>query len=93
MPPGIASKSWQRASARLAALHPATYQESYQQFRAQPRPSARAFDRTVAILRTRDPALFTRLLTEEYQLWLTITAPAGNPAPGTALSLLRLAER
>jgi hypothetical protein len=70
IPAAIRSKSWSRASARLADLRADAHRESYEQFRRQGMPDPRAWDRAVAVIREADADLFTRLLTEEYRLWL-----------------------
>jgi hypothetical protein len=81
VPPDIRTKSWQRASARLAELRKAAYRSRYAQFRAQGMTPAKAYDRAIAAVRDGDPDLFARLLAEEYQLWLAVSgdaAPAGD---------------
>jgi hypothetical protein len=78
VPAGIRSKSWQRAVARLADLRATTYQELFGQFRAQGMNRPAAYDRAMAILREADSELFTRILTEEYQLWLTVGTAASR---------------
>jgi hypothetical protein len=83
VPPAIRSKSWQRASARLADLRKAAHQSRVAEFRAQGMTPAKVFERAVAAVRDRDPDLFARLLAEEYQLWLWLAvsgaaAPAGD---------------
>lgn len=88
IPPGIRTKSWQRATARLADLCPGTYQPQFARFRADGMTPARASDRAAATVRGSNPDLFTRLLTEEYQLWLTRPQPPRRPpatsSPATA---------
>ena len=74
VPAGIRSKSWQRAVARLADLRTPAYQELFGQFRAQGMNRPAAYDRATAILREADCDLFTRMLAEEYQLWLAVGA-------------------
>ncbi|HUY46288.1 MAG TPA: hypothetical protein VMV92_11255 [Streptosporangiaceae bacterium] len=84
IPADIRSKSWQRAVARLADLRAPAYRELFDQFRAQGMNRPAAYDRAMAVLREADSDLFTRLLTEEYQLWLAVSAvgPAEHrPAP------------
>ena len=84
VPAGIRSKSWQRATGRLADLRAPAYRESFARFRAQGMNRPAAYDRAMAVLREADSDLFTRMLTEEYQLWLAVD-PAGTPgasAPG-----------
>jgi AraC-like DNA-binding protein len=84
VPPGIRSKSWQRATARLADLRQAAYQARFAQFRAQGMAPAKAYDRAIAAVREGDADLFARLLAEEYQLWLAVSggiAPAGDGGP------------
>ena len=78
VPAGIRSKSWQRAVARLADLRAPAYQELFGQFRAQGMNRPAAYDRAMAILREADSELFTRMLTEEYQLWLAIGTAAAQ---------------
>jgi excisionase family DNA binding protein len=68
VPAGIRSKSWQRATARLAELRAPAYRELFGQFRAQGMNRPAAYDRAMAVLREADSDLFTRMLTEEYQL-------------------------
>lgn len=70
IPANIRTKSWRRASTRLADLRAPAYRESYEQFLAQGMPSARAAERAEAALRESSDVLFTRLLAEEYKLWL-----------------------
>jgi hypothetical protein len=77
IPAVIRTRSWQRASARLADLRAAAYRESYDGFRAQGMPHSRARERAVAVLRDSRSGLFARLLSDEYELWL---AAEGNPA-------------
>jgi hypothetical protein len=72
VPAGIRSKSWQRAVARLADLRASAYRELFGQFRAQGMNRPAAYDRAMAILRDADSELFTRMLTEEYQLWIAV---------------------
>ena len=78
VPAGIRSKSWQRATGRLADLRAPAYRESFARFRAQGMNRPAAYDRAMAVLREADSDLFTRMLTEEYQLWLAVD-PAGTP--------------
>src|ERR1039458_9312640 len=78
VPAGIRSKSWQRAVARLADLRAPAYRELFGQFRAQGMNRPAAYDRAMAILREANSDLFTRMLTEESQLWLAVD-PAGTP--------------
>ena len=80
VPPGIRSKSWQRATARLADLHQAAYQPRYEEFMAQGMPPAKAYDRAIAAVRERYADLFARLLAEEYQLWMAVSRAAGSQA-------------
>jgi hypothetical protein len=72
VPAGIRSKSWQRAVARLADFRAPAYRELFGQFRAQGMNRPTAYDRAMAILREADSDLFTRMLTEEYQLWRAV---------------------
>lgn len=81
VPAAIRSKSWQRATARLAELRPTDYQRRYGQFRAQGMNQQRATARAMAALREANGDLFDRLLTEECQLWLVASA-ADEPTPG-----------
>lgn len=84
VPPGIRSKSWQRATARLADLRKAAHQSRYAEFRTQGMTTAKAFERAIAAVRHGDADLFARLLAEEYQLWLAASgtaAPAGDHGP------------
>ena len=74
----IRSKSWQRAIARLADLQAPAYRELFGQFRAQGMNRPAAYDRAMAVLREADCDLFTRMLTEEYQLWLIVGAAASQ---------------
>jgi hypothetical protein len=81
VPPGIRSKSWQHASARLAHLREAAHQAHFMEFRAQGMAPPKAYDRAIAAVRDGDADLFARLLAEEYQLWLAVSAaatPAGD---------------
>jgi hypothetical protein len=78
VPAGIRSKSWQRAVARLADLRAPAYRELFGQFRAQGMNRPTAYDRAMAILREADSELFTRVLTEEYQLWLAVGSAASQ---------------
>jgi hypothetical protein len=78
VPAGIRSKSWQRAVARLADLRAPAYRELFGQFRAQGMNRPAAYDRAMAILREANSDLFTRMLTEEYQLWLTVGTAASQ---------------
>jgi hypothetical protein len=81
VPPGIRSKSWQRASARLADLRPAAYRSGFAGFRTQGMSPRKASERAAAAIRDRDADLFARLLAEEYQLGLAVSglaAPAGD---------------
>lgn len=80
VPPAIRSKSWQRATARLADLHKAAYQPRYEGFMAQDMPPAKAYDRAVAAIRERYADLFARLLAEEYQLWMAVSCAASSQA-------------
>ena len=82
VPADIRSKSWQRAVARLADLRAPAYRELFGQFQAQGMNRPTAYDRAMAVLRDADSALFTRMLTEEYQLWLTVS-PAHTPSAST----------
>jgi hypothetical protein len=82
VPAGIRSKSWQRATARLADLRAPAYRDLFGQFRAQGMNQPTAYDRAMAILRDDDSDLFTQMLTEEYQLWLTVSATA-TPSAST----------
>ncbi len=74
MPADIRSKSWQRATTRLADPRAPAYRKLFGQFRAQGMNRPAAYDRAMAILREADSDLFTRMLTEEYELWLTVGA-------------------
>ena len=78
VPADISSKSWQRAVARLADLRAPAYRELFGRFQAQGMNRPTAYDRAMAILREADSDLFTRMLTEEYQLWLTVSAAAAQ---------------
>ena len=85
VPAGIRSKSWQRATGRLADLRAAAYRELFTRFRSQGMNRPAAYDRAMAVLREADNDLFTQMLAEEYRLWLAVSA-AGTPgasAPGT----------
>lgn len=83
IPADIRSKSWQRAVARLADLRAPAYRQLFDQFRAQGMNRPAAYDRAKAVLREgeADSDLFTRLLTEEYQLWLAVGPAEHRPAP------------
>ena len=84
VPPDIRSKSWQRASARLADLRRTDYRSRFAGFRAQGMSPRKAYERAVASLRNRDPGLFARLLAGEYQLGLAASgraALAGDTGP------------
>ena len=85
VPAGIRSKSWQRAVARLADLRAPAYRELFGQFRAQGMNRPAAYDRAMAILREADSELFTRMLTEEYQLWLTVGTAASQRGSSAGL--------
>jgi hypothetical protein len=85
VPAGIRSKSWQRVVARLADLRAPAYRELFGQFRAQGMNRPAAYDRAMAILREADSELFTRMLTEEYQLWLTVGAAASQQGSSAVL--------
>jgi hypothetical protein len=76
VPPDIRTKSWQRATARLADLRTTAYRSRYAQLRAHGMTPAKAHDRAIAAVRDRDADLFARLLAEEYQLWLAVSGPA-----------------
>ena len=69
VPPGVRSRSWQRASARLAGLREAAYRSRYAEFRAQGMTAPKAYDRAIAAVREGNADLFARLLAEEYQRW------------------------
>ena len=81
VPADVRSKSWQRAVARLADLRAPAYRELSSQFRAQGMNRPAAYDRAMAILREADSDLFTRMLTEEYQLWLAVGTPPRGKGP------------
>lgn len=72
IPADIRAKSWNRATSNLADLHADRFNELHEQFSAK-MPQPRAYDRAVAALRQFDEPLFTRLLAEEYKLWLIVT--------------------
>ena len=76
VPPGIRSKSWQRASARLADLRKDAHQARFAEFRVQGMGPAKAYDRAIAVVRDGNADLFARLLAEEYQLWLAVSGAA-----------------
>jgi hypothetical protein len=78
VPAGVRSKSWQRATRRLADLRAPAYRELFARFRAQGVNRPAAYDRAMAVLREADSDLFSRMLTEEYRLWLSVGA-AGTP--------------
>jgi hypothetical protein len=80
VPAGIRSKSWQRATARLADLRAPAYRDLFGQFRAQGMNQPTAYDRAMAILRDADSGMFTQMLTEEYQLWLTVSTARTSSA-------------
>ena len=86
MPPGVRSKSWQRACARLAELRKPAYRARFAEFRAQGMAPPKARDRAIAAVREGNADLFARLLAEEYQRWLAqsgVAAPADpRSAPG-----------
>lgn len=90
MPPGIRSKSWQRASARLADLRKADYRSRFAEFRALGMTPAKASERSTAAIRDRHADLFARLLSEEYQLWLAVSG-AAPPADGDGTAALKRA--
>lgn len=69
VPPGVRSRSWQRACARLAGLREAAYRARYAQLRAQGMTPPKAYDRAIAAVREGNADLFARLLAEEYQQW------------------------
>jgi len=71
VPPDPRGKSWQRACGRLADLRRTAYRFHFAEFRAQGMAPSKAYDRAVAALREDNAGLFTRLLAEEYQRWLT----------------------
>lgn len=79
VPPAVRSRSWQRASARLADLREPDHKGHYARFRAQGMTTRRAWERATAELRNASADLFARLLAEEYRLWLT---GAGDAAAG-----------
>jgi hypothetical protein len=82
VPAGIRSKSWHRATTRLADLRAPAYRKLFTQFRAGGMNRAAAYDRAMAVLRDADSDLFTSMLTEEYQLWLLAAAtPASRTRP------------
>ena len=78
VPAGIRSKSWQRATGRLADLRAPAYRDLFTRFRAQGMNRPAAYDRAMAVLREADSDLFTQMLAEEYRLWLAVSA-AGTP--------------
>jgi len=81
VPPGIRSRSWQRACARLAEVREAGYRSRYAEFRAQRMAPPKAYDRAIAAVREGNADLFARLLAEEYQRWLAVpdtATPAGD---------------
>jgi hypothetical protein len=91
LPAGIRSKSWQRATARLADLRAPAYRELFTRFRAQGMNRPAAYDRAMAVIREADSDLFTQMLAEEYRLWLAVSAAgtpgasAGCPAAGDVM--------
>ncbi len=78
VPAGVRSKSWQRATARLADLRAPALPGAVRPVPGPGHEPAGCLDRAMAILREADSDLFTRMLTEEYQLWLAVGA-AGTP--------------
>lgn len=74
IPPDIRSKSWQRATARLAELREPVWRARYAEFREQGMSTAKAYDRAIAVIREANADLFARLLTEEYGLWLAVSS-------------------
>jgi hypothetical protein len=72
VPPDIRTKSWQRATARLADLRETAYQARFAGFRARGMTVAKAYDRAIAAVRKAEADLFARLLAEEYQLWIAV---------------------
>ena len=71
VPSSIRGKSWQRASTRLADFRTDAYQARFTDFRAQGMAPSKAYERAIAIMRHDHADFFSRLLAEEYQLWLT----------------------
>jgi hypothetical protein len=95
VPAGIRSKSWQRATGRLADLRAPAYRELFTRFRAQGMNRPAAYDRAMALLREADSDLFTQMLAEEYRLWLAVSAARtpgasvqGARAPGDVMGAL-----
>src|ERR1700677_1795461 len=76
VPPEIRSKSWQRATARLADLRDAAYKPRYAEFRSKGMAPAKAYDRAIAAVRDNETDLFARLLSEEYRLWQALAETA-----------------
>jgi hypothetical protein len=84
VPPGVRSKSWQRACARLAELRKPVYQARFAEFRAQGMAPSKARDRAIAAVREGNADLFARLLAEEYQRWLAQSGVAALAYPRSA---------
>lgn len=70
VPANIRSKSWQRSIARLADLRQVDFRRTFDQFRAQGMTQSRATARAMAALQEANQDLFSRLLSEEYELWM-----------------------
>jgi len=84
VPPGIRSKSWQRATARLADLCNQDYRPRYDRFRAEGMTPARAYARAIAAVRDTQADLFEQLLAEEYRLWLAVSGETGSDREAAA---------
>jgi hypothetical protein len=72
IPADIRTKSWQRATARLADVHADECREQSARLVAQGMAKPKAWSRAMAAIREADADLFVKLLTEEYQLWLEV---------------------
>jgi hypothetical protein len=84
MPPDIRTKSWQRATSRVADLCRTAYRSRYAESRAEGMTPAKAYDRAIADVRIGNADLFTRLPAEEYLLWLAVPE---SPAPAGAIRI------
>jgi hypothetical protein len=88
VPPGLRSKSWQRAIARLADLSGPAYQELSREMRARGMSSGRAYDMAMTRIRHASGELFAALLADELMMWLGeagISIPCEDTAAGVAV--------
>lgn len=73
IPADIRTKAWARATARLADLRGEACEKQSAVFRAQGMSKPKAYDRAMAAIREADTGLFTRLLVDEYEVWLEVS--------------------